>query len=81
MKYLKEEEGGVSVMCELMEKYMEEARIAALEEGQKQGRQQGQAEERCRMIRRLIQKNYGRETILELGYTEEEYEQVNKTLK
>ena len=40
----------------------------------KEGLQEGRQEERIDAIQRLKKKGFGRQAILDLGYTEEEYE-------
>lgn len=74
VSYLKEDEGGVSVMCELMEKYMSEAKEAGIREGKEAGLKEGREAGRREAISRMIEKGYDRQAILDLGYTESEYE-------
>lgn len=64
VSYLKEDEGGISVMCEIMERYMDEAK----------------KKERVSAICKMITKGFDRDTILDLEYTEEEYEEAEKLL-
>ncbi len=72
VSYLKEDEGGVSVMCEIMEKYMSEAEENGVKKGQKQ--------ERIRTICKLMSKGYNKASIMDLDYTEAEYEEAEKAL-
>lgn len=67
MHELKEEEGGISHMCEIMEKY---ERIAA---------EAGRAEGRLDAIRNMIELGLTKEQIL-TKYSEEEYNEAEKTL-
>ena len=84
VNYLKEDEGGVSVMCEIMEKYMSEAKAAGIKEGKAAGIKEGKAagikEGKAAGIKeaicRLIEKGYDKQTILDLGYTEAEYNEA-----
>lgn len=64
--YLKEQEGGVAAMCEIMEKYMDEAKAAGIRE------------EKRLAICRMIKKEFDKQTILDLGYTELEYEEARE---
>ena len=96
VRYLKEEEGGVSVMCEVMEQYMNEAKEAGIKEGKeagikegkeagiKEGKEagirEGKAAEKKQIICRMIQKGFEKEVIIDLGYTESEYEEAKKSL-
>ena len=104
--FLKEEEGGVAAMCEIMERYMDEAKAEGIREGKAKGIKEGKAEgikegkaegikegkaagikegkaegikegkaagikeEKRQAICRMIKKEFDRQTILELGYTE-----------
>lgn len=68
VNYLKENEGGVSAMCELMERYMNEAE------------EKGKKLERIEAIRNLIHENFDKETILRLKYTEAEYVEAEKSM-
>ena len=72
VSYLKEEEGGVSVMCEVMEKYMREA----VEES----RRAAQKDERINTICKMIRKGFDRDTIMGLDYTEDEYAEAVKSV-
>lgn len=77
MRELKEEEGGISHMCEIMEKY---ERIAAEEgraEGRAEGRVEGRAEGRLTAICDMIEFGLSKEQIL-TKYSEDEY---NKALQ
>ena len=102
--YLKEQEGGVSAMCEIMEKYMEEAKAAGIKEGKeagmregkevgmREGKEVGMREGKAAGIRegeaaamrqaicRMIKKGFDRQTILDLGYTESEYEEARESM-
>lgn len=57
---VKNTEGGLATMCEVMDKYMNEAKEA------------GRAEERRQAICLLYSKGFGVTQILDLGYTEKE---------
>lgn len=59
---------------------MSEFLNAVEEKGRAQGRAQGRAEERIKAIKRLIQKEQGKEFILSLGYSEEEYREAEESL-
>ena len=102
--YLKEQEGGVSAMCEIMEKYMEEAKAAGIKEGKevgmregkevgmREGKEVGMREGKAAGIKegeaagmrqaicRMIKKGFDRQTILDLGYTESEYEEARESM-
>ena len=106
--YLKEQEGGVSAMCEIMDKYMEEAKAAGIKEGREAGMREGKEvgmregkevgmregkevgmregkaagieEEKRQAICRMIKKGFDRQTILDLGYTEFEYEEAKELM-
>lgn len=60
-------------MCEIMERYMEEART--------EGMAKGMAEERLQAISRLLEKGFDRQIILSLNYTEEEYQKAKSLLQ
>lgn len=64
MARLKETEGGVQAVCEVMKKYED---IAV-------------KNERIQMLCRMIEKGYTKEDILELGYTSEEYAEAKSKL-
>lgn len=64
VRYLKEEEGGISTMCDLMEKYILEAKKS----------------ERLDMIKTMILKNVSKDIIFQLEITKEEYEEAEKAL-
>ena len=68
VKYLKEDEGGLTIMCELMEQYLKEAR----QEGEQKGRQE--------VIQTMLQNDFDKETILKLGFSEAEYNEAEQTL-
>lgn len=74
--YLKHEEGGVTAMCEVMEKYMDEAKAAGIKEGKAAGIKEGKKQALCRML----SKGFEKEIILDLGYTESEYEEAERSL-
>lgn len=76
VNYLKEDEGGVSVMCEIMEKYMSEAKEAGIKEGKEAGIKEGREAGIKEAICRLIEKGYDKHMILDLGYTESEYKEA-----
>ncbi len=57
--YLKSE-GGVSAVCEIMERYIKEERLSA--------------------IKKMIKKGFDKELILSLDYTEEEYDEAERSL-
>ena len=61
---LKETEGGTTAVCEVMEKYEQ---IAV-------------SNERIEKIIRMIQKNYSKEEILDIGYTEDEISEAQKQI-
>lgn len=73
---LKEQEGGVAAMCEIMEKYMDEAKAAGI----KEGKAAGIKEEKRLAICRMIKKEFDKQTILDLGYTELEYEEARESM-
>ena len=68
-----------------MEQRYEQGRKQGLEEGREQGlelgEQNGRLQERISLIQRMIEMNYSREEILALGYSEAEYEEVEKRLR
>ena len=59
-------------MCEVMEKYMREA----VEES----RRAAQKDERINMICKMIRKGFDRDTIMDLDYTEDEYNEAEQTM-
>ena len=63
-KELKETEGGLNAMCKIMEDIVKEEK----------------KEENIKRIVKMISKGYSKEEILELDYTEEEYEEAEKEL-
>lgn len=71
-------------MCEIMEKYMDEAKAAGIKEGKAAGIKEGKAagirEEKRLAICRMIKKEFDRQTILDLGYTELEYEEARESM-
>ena len=64
VKRLKETEGGVQVVCEVMQKY---ENIAI-------------QKERVEILQKMIQEKYSREAILKLGFTEDEYAEAEAGL-
>ena len=64
VKRLKETEGGVTAVCEVMQKY-EEIAIKM---------------DHIEKIQKMIQKGYSKEDILDLDYTEEEYAEAEREL-
>lgn len=64
VKRLKETEGGVSAVCEVMQMYIDETVHA----------------ERMAKIQKMIQKGYSKADILDLDYTEEEYAEAEAEL-
>lgn len=68
IKYFKQTEGGRSEVCKTVEDY---AKDRAMQE---------RSEERLDAICRMIKKNYSKEDILDLGYSEKEYEKVEQEL-
>ena len=67
----KEKEGENITMCSIAQ--------ALEEKGIQQGIQQGIQEERLIRIQIMMSKGYSKEEILEIGYTEQEYDSVGKT--
>ena len=61
---LKETEGGTTAVCEIMEKYENLAVKNA----------------NIEKIIRMLEKNYSKEDILDIGYTEDEFSQAQKRL-
>lgn len=55
-------------MCEIMEKYMSEAE------------KKGQEQERIRAICKLMSKGFDKTVIMDLDYTEAEYEEAEEAL-
>ena len=51
-------------MCEVMERYMDEVR----------------KKERINMICKMIRKGFDRDTIMDLDYTEDEYNEAEQTM-
>ena len=72
IQYFKQTEGGRSEVCKTVEDY---ARSYA-----KDYAMQERSEERLDVIQRMIRKNYSKEEILDLGYSEEEYEKAEQEL-
>jgi hypothetical protein len=67
VKHFKEE-GGRKIMCEAVERYAEKR----VEESKR--------EERLNTIRKMMQKNYSKEQILDIGFTAEEYTQAEASM-
>ena len=63
-KELKETEGGLNAMCKIMEDIIKEE----------------EREKNIKRIAKMISKGYSKEEILDLDYTEEEYEEAEKEL-
>jgi hypothetical protein len=61
-------EGGRKIMCEAVERYAEKR----IEESRR--------EDRLKTICNMIQKNYSKEQILEIGFTAEEYTQAEASV-
>lgn len=64
VKRLKETEGGAQAVCEVMEIYKREA----------------VQEREIELIQKMLSKGYSKEEILELGFTEDEYSEAQKSL-
>lgn len=78
MKYLKNEEGGMRSMCEVMERYIKQAIKEVEEEAEKATKEAAEAKEACQRanitaIKNMIEFNIIKEDILK-KYTESEYE-------
>jgi hypothetical protein len=71
VKHFKEE-GGRKIMCEAVEKY---AKSYA-----EQYAENSRMEDRLNTIRNMIQKNYSKEQILDVGFTAEEYAQAEASM-
>jgi hypothetical protein len=67
VKHFKEE-GGRKIMCEAVERYAERRT------------EEGRREERLNIICNMIQKNYSKEQVLDIGFTEEEYTQAEASM-
>lgn len=65
---LKETEGGAQAVCEVMERYENIAATRAVKSANIQ------------KVIRMLEKNYPKEEILDLGYTEEEFSEAKKKL-
>lgn len=61
-------EGGASAVCEIMEKYLSEAK------------NEGKTEERIKAIQKMLHKGFDKQTILSLDYTEEEYQEAEAAM-
>ena len=68
---------GLNVMCNLSDLIEERG----IEKGMEQGLQQGRMAERISKIQKMIQKNYSKEDILDLDYTEEEYVKAREEME
>lgn len=78
MKYLKNEEGGMRMMCEVMERYIKQAIKEVEEEAEKATKEAAEAKEACQRanitaIKNMIEFNIIKEDILK-KYTVSEYE-------
>ena len=78
MKYLKNEEGGMKSMCEVMERYIKQAIKEVEEEAEKATKEAAEAKEACQRanitaIKNMIEFNIIKEDILK-KYTVSEYE-------
>ena len=72
IKYFKQTEGGRSEVCKTVEDYARNyAKDYAMQE---------RSEERLDAICRMIKKNYSKEDILDLGYSEKKYEKAEQGL-
>ena len=65
-------EGGASAVCEVMEKYLEEARTEASTEAKKA--------ERIQTIQKMIALSFPKDKILKM-YSEEEYQEAERRVK
>ena len=65
-------EGGASAVCEIMEKYLSEAKNEGITEGK--------TEERIKAIQKMLHKGFDKQTILSLDYTEEEYQEAETSI-
>jgi hypothetical protein len=72
VKHFKEEEGGRKIMCEAVERYAENYAEKCVKECKR--------EERLNTICNMIQKNYSKEQILDIGFTAEEYTQAEASM-
>ncbi len=68
VKYFKETEGGRSIMCKEVEDY---AKSYAMDYAKR---------ERLDAIQRMIKKDYSKEAIMDLGYSEQEYEKAEQDM-
>jgi hypothetical protein len=68
VKYYKETEGGRNIMCQVLEEYG------------KMREEEAVKDERQRAILNMINKNYTKEQILDIGYSEKEYKQAEASL-
>ena len=62
------------------EKEMRLFRKAEREVGREEGREEGMYKERISAIQRMLKKNYTKEDILDIGYTEEEISEAKNQL-
>jgi hypothetical protein len=76
VKHFKEEEGGRKIMCEAVERYAESYAERYAEKCVKESKR----EDRLNTICNMIQKNYSKEQILDIGFTEEEYAQAEESM-
>ena len=71
-------------MCEIMEKYLSEAKNEGWTEGRAEGRAEGitegKTEERIKAIQKMLHKGFDKQTILSLDYTEEEYQEAEAAM-
>jgi hypothetical protein len=75
VKHFKEE-GGRKIMCEAVEKYAESYAEKYAEKCVKESKR----EDRLNTICNMIQKNYSKEQILDIGFTAEEYAQAEESM-
>jgi hypothetical protein len=68
VKYYKETEEGRNIMCQIFEDYGKMREKEAVKD------------KRQRAILNMINKNYTKEQILDIGYSEEEYNQAEASL-
>ena len=73
-------EGGASAVCEIMEKYLSEAKNEGWTEGRAEGKTEGKTEERINTIQKMLRKGFDKQTILSLDYTEEEYQKAESSM-
>jgi hypothetical protein len=68
VKYYKETEGGRNIMCQIFEDYG------------KMCKEEGIQDDRQKTILNMINKNYTKEQILDIGFNEDEYNQAEASL-